>query len=96
MFDGNAYTGTALYLLPEATGPGKLQPYLRYTNIDPSDSSSREEYEAGLNYIISGHNAKVSLFYQYGDLATKSLVNFAPGVDGDKVSAIKLGVQLQI
>lgn len=96
MFDGNAYTGTALYLLPNATGPGKLQPYLRYTNIDPSNSSSREEGEAGLNYIISGHNAKVSLFYQYGDLATKSIVNFAPGVTGEKVSAIKLGVQLQI
>ena len=96
MFDGNAYTGTALYLLPNAMGPGKLQPYLRYTNIDPSSSSSREEYEAGVNYIISGHNAKVSLFYQYGDIATKSIVNFAPGVDGDKVSAIKLGVQLQI
>jgi hypothetical protein len=96
MFDGNAYTGTALYLLPNATGPGKLQPYLRYTNIDPDDSTTREEFEGGLNYIISGHNAKVSLFYQYGDLATKSLVNFAPGVDEDYVSAIKLGVQLQI
>jgi hypothetical protein len=96
LFDGDAYTGTALYLLPEATGPGKLQPYLRYTYIDPSDSSSRKEYEAGLNYIISGHNAKVSLFYQYGDLATKSIVNFAPGVDGDEVSAVKLAVQLQI
>jgi len=96
MFDGDAYTGTVLYLLPNATGPGKLQPYVRYTNIDPSNSSTREEFEGGLNYIISGHNAKVSLFYQYGDLATKSIVNFAPGVDGDQVSAIKLAVQLQI
>ena len=96
MFEGNAYTGTALYLLPTATGPGKLQPYVRYTNIDPSASSSRDEFEAGCNYIISGHNAKVSLFYQYGDIATRGIVDFSPGVTGKKVSAVKLGVQLQI
>ena len=97
MFEGNAYTGTALYLLPNATGPGKLQPYVRYTNIDPSASNSRDELEAGCNYIISGHNAKVSLFYQYGNIATRGIVDFTPGgVPGDKGSAIKVGVQLQI
>jgi len=96
MFDGTAFTGTALYLLPDKVGPGKFQPYLRFSQVNPDGSSDRNEFETGLNYIISGHNARVSLFYQYGDLATKSLVNFSPGVTGDKVSAIKLGIQLQI
>jgi hypothetical protein len=96
MFDGEAYTGTLLYLFPEKVGPGKFQPYGRFTQINADGSQDRNELEFGLNYIISGHNAKVALFYQYGDLATKSLVNFAPGVTGDRVSAIKLGIQLQI
>ena len=96
MFDGEAFTGTALYLLPDKIGPGTFQPYVRFSQINPDNSSDRNEFETGLNYIISGHNARVSLFYQYGDLATKSIVNFAPGVRGDKVSAIKLGIQLQI
>jgi hypothetical protein len=37
----------------------------------------------------------VSLFFQHGDIATKGL-NYAPGAPGDDVSAIKLGIQLQI
>lgn len=96
MFDGDAFTGTALYLLPGKLGIGAFQPYLRFTQINPDHSTDRNEFETGLNYVIAGHNARVSLFYQYGDIATKSLVNFAPGVTGDKVSAIKLAIQLQI
>ena len=96
MFDGEAFTGTALYLLPNKTGPGTFQPYLRFTQINADGSADRNEFESGLNYVIAGHNARVSLFYQYGDLASKSLVDFSPGVSGDKVSAIKLAIQLQI
>ncbi len=96
MFDGDAFTGTALYMLPNEVGVGKLQPYARFTQINPEDSSDRNEFEFGINYIMAGHNAKVALFFQHGDLATKSIVNFAPGVSGDKVSALKLGIQLQI
>lgn len=96
MFDGDAYTATALYLFPNNVGFGKVQPYVRYSGIDPDESSFRREYEAGVNYIIDGHNARLSLFYQYGDIASKSIVDFAPGVTGDNVSAIKLGFQLQL
>jgi hypothetical protein len=96
MFDGDAFTGTALYLLPGKIGIGAFQPYVRYTDIEPDHSSSRDEFEAGVNYIIDGHNARLSLFFQHGDLATKSLVNFAPTVKGDDVSAVKVAIQLQI
>ena len=96
MFSGDAWTATALYLFPEKIGIGNFQPYVRYSDIAPDDSADRDEFEAGLNYVIGGHNARVSLIYQYGDLATKSIVNFAPGVGGDDVSAIKIGVQLQL
>jgi hypothetical protein len=96
MFRGGAATGTLLYLLPGKIGIGAFQPYVRFSQINPDHSSHRHEFETGLNYIIAGHNARVSLFYQYGDLATKSIVNFGPGVGGDNVSAVKLAIQLQI
>lgn len=95
MFEGDAYTGTALYLLPGKVGIGQLQPYVRYTNNDGVKTPDSSEYEAGLNYIIDGHNARISLMYQYGDIATKGR-NYAAGAAGDDVHAIKIGFQMQI
>jgi hypothetical protein len=95
MFDGDSFSLVGLYLLPQTVGIGQFQPYVRYTGVYPDGSSDRDEFEVGLNYVIDGHNARISLFYQYGDIATKGL-NYAPGVSGDDISAIKLGIQLQI
>jgi len=95
MFEGDAYTGTALYLMPGKVGIGQLQPYVRYTNNDGVKTNDRDEYEAGLNYIIDGHNARVSLMYQYGDIATKGRT-YTDGRAGDDVHAIKIGFQMQI
>jgi len=96
MFEGDAYTGTLLYLMPGKVGIGQLQPYVRYTANEEENSADRDEFEAGLNYIIDGHNARVSLMYQYGDIASKGANYTAPDVRGDDVHAIKLGFQLQI
>jgi len=52
-----------------------------------------------VNYIIDGHNARISLFYQYGDIATKNFVGpdtYAPDAPGKNVSAIRLAMQIQI
>lgn len=95
MFDGDSFSVIALYLLPQTVGVGKFQPYVRYSGVYPDNSSDRDEFEAGLNYVIDGHNARVALFYQYGDIATKGL-NYAPDASGDEISAIKLGIQLQL
>jgi len=95
MFDGDSFSILALYLLPQTVGIGQFQPYARYTGVYPNKSSDRDEDEAGLNYIIDGHNARVSLFYQYGDIATKGL-NYAPNAHGKNVNAVKLAIQLQI
>ena len=78
---------------------GQFQPYVRFSGIYPNNSSNRDEFEAGVNYIIDGHNARISLFYQYGDIATKGLAGpsaYAPGAAGSNVSAIKLAMQIQI
>jgi len=95
MFDGDSWTATGLYLLPQKIGIGQFQPYVRYTSISPDASSDRDESEAGVNYIIDGHNARLSLFYEYGDFATKGL-DYSPAAAGDEVSAIKLALQVQI
>ena len=95
LFDGNSWTMTGLYLFPEKIGVGQLQPYMRFTETRPRRSNYRNEYEIGTNYIIDGHNASISLFYQYGDIATKGR-NWAGDVDGDKISTVKLALQWQL
>jgi len=95
MFDGDAFWVAGLYLFEPKVWIGQFQPYFRYTGVYVNDSSDRDEYEAGVNYVIDGHNARISLFYQYGDIATKGL-NYAPDADGDDVSAVKLAIQIQI
>lgn len=94
-FDGQSYSFAALYLIPDQIGIGKLQPYVRYTDILADDSADRDEFEAGVNYVIDGHNARASLFYQHGDIITKGL-NYSPTAAGEEVDAIRLAVQLQI
>ncbi|MCC6706615.1 MAG: hypothetical protein IT492_03545 [Gammaproteobacteria bacterium] len=95
-FDGDSFSVVGLYMFPQMVGIGRLQPYIRYSAIYPDASANRDEIEGGVNYIIDGHNARVSLFYQHGDIASKGLTNFAPGVTGQDIDAIKLAFQLQL
>ena len=99
IFEGHAWTATGLYLLPQDVGmgplKGQLQPYARFTENVPDNSPARDEYEIGLNYVIDGHNSRVSLFYQYGDIATKGRT-YLKTTTGDEVSRIALAVQLQL
>jgi hypothetical protein len=95
MFEGGAYDVSAMYLLPDKVWVGQFQPYIRYVNVDPVQSATRENYEVGLNYIIDSHNAKVMLMYDYGDMATKGL-NYTATASGSRVSSVQLGFQLQI
>ena len=95
MFDGDSYSVVGLFMFPETIGIGKFQPYVRFTDVNPDNSSDRDEIEGGVNYIIDGHNARISMFYQHGDIATKGL-NYAPTATGKDVGAFKIAVQLQL
>ncbi|MGR9035582.1 MAG: hypothetical protein ACU83O_03215 [Gammaproteobacteria bacterium] len=95
MFDGNAYDVSGMYLFPDKIWIGQVQPFVRYVNVDPNGSASREVYEGGVNYVIDGHNARVSLSWQYGDLMTKGL-DYSSTASGEKVNAVTLGFQWQI
>ena len=74
---------------------GKPAPWRRSARSCSDHSSKREEIEAGVNYIINGFNARISAYYQHGDLRTKG-TNYAPDVVGDKVDVFKLSFQLQM
>jgi hypothetical protein len=64
LFQGNAYDVSAMYLFPQKVGYGKIQPYGRYVNNMAIHSADKDVFEGGVNYIIDGHNARVSLSYQ--------------------------------
>ncbi|MBH0182719.1 MAG: hypothetical protein HP494_18600 [Nitrospira sp.] len=95
VFNGDSWTVYGLYLIPQQVGIGRFQPYVRFTSIDPRYSAMRQEYEYGLNYIISGHNARISVYGRYGDITSKSFVNYSPGASGDKVDSFHVALQMQ-
>ena len=65
---GTAYLASAAYLLPKAVGPGKFQPYLRYQSFDSDLSNvTSTQQDLGVNYILNGHNARVSGTYTKND-----------------------------
>lgn len=95
IFDGKSWTVTGLYLIPTKVGIGKFQPYGKFTRVQPNHSSNRNEVETGINYVIDGFNARISAYYQHGDLFTKGL-NYAPDIANRAVDILKISFQLQI
>lgn len=89
LFDGDSYFATAAYLFPDEVGPGKFQPYVRVVENSPNDADSSDSTEVGLNYIISGHNARLNINYVDGDAN-------ASGYAGADVNSVTVGVQIQI
>jgi hypothetical protein len=98
MFNGNSYYGTAMYLFPDKVGiaglMGQFQPYARYTTVYPNNSADRQETEVGTNYIISGHNARLAAYWQYGNLASLG-TNYADNATGHHGNAFKVAFQVQ-
>lgn len=98
-FQGDSITSNLLYLIPQKVWVGQFQPYVMYTQVMTrqgfTSAQDQSEYEGGINYIIDGHNARVSLLWQGGDLSGGGGI-WNPAANGNFVNAIKLGVQIQI
>ena len=94
IFEGNAYTGTLLYLMPGKVGIGQLQPYTRYTKNNASFTADSEEAEVGMNYIIDGYNARIGVWYQYGDINSMGR-DYLSTTTGQHQSAVKAAIQIQ-
>ncbi len=98
IFNGHSWTVYGLYLLPHEVGIGRFQPYFRFTSIDPRYSAMRQEWEYGVNYIISGHNARISAYGRYGDIESKGLNDFTNSANANganKVDSFHVALQLQ-
>ena len=66
---GSSFFLLASYLLPNEVSfgvmKGRFQPYARHQRYNrDSDVGIESAVDTGVNYIIDGHNAKLSLFYQ--------------------------------
>ncbi|MHB8533948.1 MAG: hypothetical protein ACYDBW_00705 [Sulfuricaulis sp.] len=86
LIDGHGYFVQVGYLFGQKYGPGQLQPHVRYQNlVVTGDSVNRKRYDLGLNYILDGHNALVSLIYARDNNGTTKNSNI-----------IQVGMQLQI
>jgi hypothetical protein len=100
MFGGTSWTGYALYLFPQPVGIGRFQPYGRYTGLNSQFGGAREEYELGLNYVIAGHNARISTYWRTGNIGGTGTFNgqnlaYGPGSRGQHVDAAFVALQLQ-
>lgn len=96
VFNGHSWTAYGLYLIPNEIGIGRFQPYVRFTSVSPLYSSMRQEFEYGVNYIISGHNARISAYGRYGDIETKGVFgNYGPNAQGNKADSFHVALQLQ-
>lgn len=83
--DGEAFMGLLGYLIPKEVGPGKFQPHVRYQTFeDDFTDQTLEQFDVGVNYVIDGHNARLSLVYSLVDTRTQ-----------DDASQIVLGAQFQ-
>ncbi|MFY8095439.1 MAG: porin [Niveispirillum sp.] len=82
---GDAWLLGGAYLLPAKVGIGKFQPFVRYQTFDPDAARfDIKQYDVGVNYVISGHSARISAEY--------STVDTGPGADSDRFT---IGLQLQ-
>ncbi len=78
--EGNAYLAQAGYLFPQKVGIGQIQPMIRFQEFE-GDSI----FDAGLNYVIRGHGARLSLMYSRREF----------GADNTRRNHIVLGTQFQ-
>ncbi|MCI0427257.1 MAG: hypothetical protein L0Z46_04510 [Nitrospiraceae bacterium] len=101
MFGGTSWTGYALYLFPQEIGIGRFQPYGRYTGQNSEFAGVREEFELGLNYVIAGHNARISTYWRTGNIGSSAAtfnnqnLNYAVGSTGQHVDTYVMALQLQ-
>ncbi len=85
LVQGTGYFILAGYLLPNKMGIGQLQPHIRYQSFDADGAADpHTRTEVGVNYVIDGHNARVSVIYGMDDTGA------------DTANMLTVGLQLQI
>lgn len=83
--DSDGYFVLGSYLLPQKIGVGQFQPMVRYQSLDTDQVGVQIRQEYGLNYIIDGHNARISAVFGIEDPAA-----------GDPFNLFRIGLQVQL
>lgn len=65
--NGDSYFVLASFLIDHNFGPGKLQPVIRYEEFLTKNAYDISRLQTGVNYIIRGSDARVSLLYSKTD-----------------------------
>jgi hypothetical protein len=88
-FDVGAGDGVLLsiaYLIHGKIGWGEFQPFFRYQGFDHSPSSANHpggvdhsNYDFGVNYVMMGHNARMSFVYTHIDEGPQQFGQFVIG-----------------
>ena len=82
---GRSFFVLGSWLFAALAGPGRLQPMARLQfAAPPGGGTGVRTIDAGLNYILDGHNARVGL----------ALQNTTPPA-GSSMTGVQLGVQIQ-
>jgi hypothetical protein len=77
--------GLASWLIGNKLGPGRVQPMVRYQHaVAATGGDPARTIDAGLNYILDGHNARAGLVVQ----------NMRPTA-GSSSTGVQLGIQIQ-
>ena len=86
---GNSFFILGAFLIDKKIGWGKFQPVVRYQNFDREVAigGTHDRWDLGLQYIIAGHNARISAIYSLDEDPAATNVN---------TGSFKLGVQLQL
>jgi len=93
LVQGESFFVLGAWLFPQKIGFGRFQPHVRYQHFDRDETNAvgsrgdRERIDFGVNYIISGHDARISVVYSKED-------DDATG--GDSIDSVLVGVQIQI
>jgi hypothetical protein len=99
IFSGTSFTTYAMYLFPQEVGIGRFQPYGRYTFVNSVHASALDEFEGGVNYVIAGHNARISTFWRHGNIAPTggpAQTGFSPtGIGAPHQDSFHVALQLQ-
>jgi hypothetical protein len=83
---GWSFFALASWLFSSKVGPGKVQPMARYQHAVPANGGdATKTIDAGLNYIMDGHNTRAALVVQ----------NTSPPGGASSTTTVQLGIQIQ-
>ncbi len=81
---GTSHLGTVEFLFPQKVGWGKIQPFYRYQDFKPDavdngiglgQTVRTQKNDVGFNYVIKGHDARVSVVYEETNKAGLPSIN---------------------